>query len=122
MMILHHVRYIFCSDNKEQYTELFQHMAGLVQQPHKILLVCIVKSKPGTGKNLMFETLLGRTIFGDDYFTISEKLDMFLGRLNSALEGKLFVILDWNSYVYWYLFLSIEHKGVEPCTIPSYLN
>ena len=94
MTILHHVRYIFCSDNKEQYTELFQHMAGLVQQPHKILLVCIVKSKPGTGKNLMFETLLGRTIFGDDYFTISEKLDMFLGRLNSALEGKLFAILD----------------------------
>ena len=49
-------------------------MASLVQQPHKILPVCIFKSKPGTGKNLMFETLLGRTILGDDYFTISEKI------------------------------------------------
>ena len=33
MMILNHTRYIFCSDKKEQYTELFQHMANLVQQP-----------------------------------------------------------------------------------------
>ena len=69
MMIPNHIRYIFCSNKKEQYTELFQHMASLVQKPHKILPVCIFKSKPGTGKNLMFETLLGRTILGHDSFT-----------------------------------------------------
>ena len=50
MMILNHIRYIFCSDKKEQYTELFQHMASLLQQPHKILPVCIFKSKPGLVK------------------------------------------------------------------------
>ena len=50
MMILNHIRYIFCSDKKEQYTELFQHMASLLQQPHVQLPVCIFKSKPGTGK------------------------------------------------------------------------
>ena len=94
MMILNHIRYIFCSDKKEQYTELFQHIATLLQQPHVQLPVCIFKIKPGTGKNLMFETLLGTTILGNDYFTISEKLDLFLGRFNSALEGKLFAILD----------------------------
>ena len=42
----------------------------------------------------MFETLLGRTIFGDGYFTVSEKIDLVLGRFNSALKGKLFAILD----------------------------
>jgi hypothetical protein len=135
MMILNHIRYIFCSDKKEQYTELFQHMASLLQQPHKILPVCIFKSKPGTVKNLMFETLLGRTILGDDYFTISEKLDLFLGRFNSALEGKLFAILDEtatfignhevNNLLKSFatqLFINIERKGMEPYTIPSYLN
>ena len=42
----------------------------------------------------MFETLLGGTTLGEDYFPISEKLDLFLGRFNSTLEGKLFAILD----------------------------
>ena len=51
-------------------------MTSLLQQPHKQLPVCIFKSKPGLGKNLMFETLLSSTILGDDYFTISEKLDL----------------------------------------------
>ena len=135
MMILNHIRYIFCSDKKEQYTELFQHMASLLQQPHKTLPVCIFKSKPGTGKNLMFETLLGRTILGDDYFTISEKLDLFLGRFNAALESKLFAILDETSTFIGnhevnnllksfatQLFINIERKGMESYTIPSYLN
>ena len=45
-------------------------MASLIQQPHKILPVCISKSKPGTGKNLMFETLSNRTILGDDDFIL----------------------------------------------------
>ena len=110
-------------------------MARLIQQPHKILSVCIFKSKPGTGKNLMFETLFGRTILGDDYFTISEKLDLFLGRFNSALEGKLFAILDEtstfignhevNNHLKSFatqLFINIERKGMEPYTVPSYLN
>ena len=110
-------------------------MASLVQQPQKTLPVCIFKSKPGTGKNLMFETLLGRTILGDDYFTISEKLDLFLGRFNSALEGKLFAILDETSTFIGnhevnnllksfatQLFINIKRKRMEPYTIPSYLN
>ena len=65
-MSLNHIRYIFCSDKKEQYDELLQHMASLVQQQHKQLPVCIFKSKRVTAKNLIFETLFGRTILGDD--------------------------------------------------------
>ena len=36
----------------------------------------------------------GLKIIGKDYFAISEKIDFFLGQFNSALERKLFVILD----------------------------
>ena len=33
LMILNHMRYIFCSDKKEQYIELFYYVASLLQQP-----------------------------------------------------------------------------------------
>ena len=44
MMILNHIRYIFCSDKKEQYTELFQHMASLLQQPYLKVNLVLVKT------------------------------------------------------------------------------
>ena len=70
----------------------------------------------------MFETLLGRTILAEDYFTISEKIDLVLGRFNSALEGKLFAILNETSTCIATQLFIIELKGMEPYTIPSYLN
>ena len=60
---------------------------------------------------------------------------MFLGRFNSALEGKLFAILDEtatfignhevNNLLKSFatpLFINIERKGMEAYTIPSYRN
>ena len=82
------------SDKKEQYIELFYYLASLLQQPSFQLPINLFKSAQGTGKILIFETLFGLKIIGKDYFAISEKIDFFLGRFNSALKRKLFVILD----------------------------
>ena len=83
----------------------------------------------------MFETLLGRANWDDDYFTVSEQLDLFVSIFNSALEGKLFAIGDEtatfignhevNNLLESFapeLFINIQHKGMETYTIPSYLK
>ena len=51
LMILNHMRYIFCSDKKEQYIELFYYLASLLQQPSLQFPINLFKSTQGTGKN-----------------------------------------------------------------------
>ena len=135
MMILNHFRHIMCSDIKEQYTELLLHIASMIQFPKRQLPVCIFKSEQGIGKNLLFEQLLGDMILGDEYSVCTEKLDLAVGRFNSILENKTFLILDETSTfigdhgvnnllksLATQKTINIEKKGMDSYKVPSYIN
>ena len=135
MMILNHLRYVMCSDKREQYVELLMHIASLIQKPTRQLPVCIFKSDQGVGKNLIFEQLLGDMILGDEYSICTEKIDLAVGRFNSILESKTFLILDETStfigdhHVNNLLKslatqkkINIERKGMDAYKVPSYIN
>ena len=135
LMILNHIRYILCNNVHEQYMEMIYSIASLIQKPTKRLPVIVLRSPQGVGKNIIFEELIAKRIITPDYSIISDKIDTFVGKFNTAIEGKMFGILDEcdmfignhaiNSLLKSLATQStvlIEPKGLNPYRVNSYMN
>ena len=135
LMILNHIRYILCCNMREQVMEMIYFIASLIQKPSKRLPVIVLNCVQGVGKNIIFEELIAKRIITQDYSVISEKIDTFVGKFNSAIEGKTFGILDEcdmfiGNHAINSLLKSlatqttvlIEPKGLNSYRVNSYMN
>ena len=88
-----HITDVFCKGNKEHADYLLNWIASIVQKPSKPNIVCVVikSEKQGVGKGLIFDTLLGDGIFGDESYVQVNNVDGLLGRFNSELINKLLI-------------------------------
>jgi len=85
---------VICGQSKEQFDYFMSYMAQRLQDPFtKLEVVLCILSHPGTGKDLMITRVM-RSIIGDQHSLHCADPTQVLGRWNSPLEGKTFVVLD----------------------------
>ena len=91
-VLLNHFKILVNHDDKS-FEYLMNWLAHLFQKPGELSRVAIVfKSEQGTGKNLIFEELIGRML-GDKLWIQTGILDKVIGRF-SMISNKLLSILD----------------------------
>ena len=92
--ILWHIRYIWCKNNDDLYNYIINWLAHLMQYPYKkIGVAMLLKSKQGSGKNIIWE-FIADFIIGKKYSLVIGDIDRLLGRFNAIVQNKVITICD----------------------------
>jgi len=90
---LDHIKQIWCKGDEAQYEYIMNFLAFCVQKPgEKAAVVPCLKSKEGAGKTIIMGIM--DQIIGDDHFVAVSNPETILDKFNSAMEGKLFIVLE----------------------------
>ena len=92
VLILEHIRLVWCSGNMAQFEYVIRWLALLVQRPwQKPEVALVLRSREGTGKTIIVQILLN--ILGVHGFVAAQK-DQVAGRFNGHLFDKVLVVLE----------------------------
>lgn len=127
-----HSRMNVCAGDASLHEWLMQYFAHMVQRPwEKPQVALVMRGQKGVGKNVLVETV--GSLFGG-HFAVTAKRDQVLGRFNSMIENKIFLVLDeafWSGdrsiegqlkdLVTGHAH-TIERKGFEPYRVTNCLR
>ena len=92
--ILWHIKHIWCKNKNDLYNYIINWLAHWMQFPYKKIGVAILlKSKQGSGKNIIWEWI-GDYIIGRQYSLVLGDIDRLFTRFNVIMENRLLTILD----------------------------
>jgi hypothetical protein len=90
--VFEHIRTLV-NYNESHFEYVLNYLAQLVQQPHILSQVALVFiSEEGVGKDKFAKFL--KDVIGQQYYGITEKLELICGKFNTSLDGKLLFVLN----------------------------
>jgi len=93
--ILWHIKkYIWCKNNGDLFNYIINWLAHLMQFPYKkIGIAILLKSKQGSGKNIIWEWIADY-IISRQYSLVLGDIDRLFSRFNAIMENRILTILD----------------------------
>lgn len=92
---LRHLREVLCDNNEVVFNYLLNWLAHIIQKPNqKMGIAVLCKSIQGVGKNLFFESFIGKRIIGKNHFVNIADSNQVVGQFNSILERMIFTIVN----------------------------
>ena len=135
LMVLYDHLLLLCGNDQKIYQYVLKWIAYLIQFSHiKPGVMLLFRSVPGLGKQLGFYDLI-KNMIGEKYCYITQDIENnILGKFNSLMENKIFIILDEMSAKVAHTHCeklkematrthdTIECKGRDHKVVPSYLH
>lgn len=91
--ILHHMRYVWCSGDERLFSFLMGWFKNIIFKPwEKTGVAVVLHGSEGCGKSSVI-THIGRAIFGDYFYQVTDNEDL-TGRFANSMADKLLVFLD----------------------------
>jgi hypothetical protein len=128
-----HLFNIISKGREEVYNYLLQWLAQLIQNPCvKTQVFIILKSEPGSGKNIILD-MISKKIIGEYAVDTAAPERVFFGNFNSLLSNKVLVVcneagngmrscIDRIKDVVTSPTINIEKKGIDPIVFDNYAN
>jgi len=131
--VLDHLYNIISKGRKEVYDFLIQWFAQIIQNPCvKTQVFIILKSEPGSGKNILLD-MIGKKIIGEYAVDTASPERVFFGTFNSLLSNKVLIVcnevgdgmkpvIDKIKDVITSPTINIEKKGIDPIVVDNHIN
>ena len=131
--VLDHLYNIISNGRKEVYDFVLQWLAQIMQNPCvKTQVFIILKSEPGSGKNIILD-MIGKKIIGEYAVDTAAPERVFFGTFNSLLSNKVLIVcneagngmmpvIDRIKDVVTSPTINIEKKGIDPIVVDNHIN
>jgi hypothetical protein len=132
--VLDHIHTFFCSKNDEHFSYLISWLAFILQNPcEKNCSTIVMDSQEGIGKDLILSEAIGYGIIGERHFLQTSSGEALLGRFNTSLESKVFVVYAEADQVNLEQMsklknlttekrMVVERKFMDACNVKSCVN
>jgi len=131
--ILDHIFIVLSKSRHDVYNFIMQWFAQIIRNPCiKTQVFIILKSEPGSGKNIILD-MIGKKIIGDYAVDTASPERVFFGTFNSLMCNKLLVVcneagsglrdcIDRIKDVITAPTINIEKKGKDPIVFDNHIN